>query len=516
MNLKTKGNGEPMRVRATFLTLGTLPILFAGCEKAPERHVNSPFAAFLRLDGVTIVDPRDGGLTPAMSIVMEQGRIVTIAPTSEIAAMPTMRSVNASGKFVVPGYNNMHVHVLDQPNASALLALMLSEGVTGFRQMSGSPDLLAQRREGTLPVGNDTPELLTMPGNVLSPLNAGSVEQMQAEVHQQKRDGADFIKVGILSPSVFFSATAAAAQANLPILGHLQEGVDPAQASQAGFRSVEHLGPGDTVWTGCSTNEAALLAEAAQHPLMRTPGFRIPAFVQKLATPLIQKRLINPAAFEDVGDVERLQRALNTYDEGKCRALAASFVANNTWHVPTLVRLRTQELADAPEYQTDPALQYMDPAAIKKWRDVTDRFRKLPPTSLATFREAYGRQLKLAKLLNQSGVRMMTGTDDGGQVPGQSLQQEFAELSKAGFTPLTILQMATINPAMFLERTDRMGTVEVGKNADLVVLDANPLLSIQSLDRIAAVVRDGRYLSAADLATLRSKVAAGHGYLPTR
>src|ERR1035438_2911414 len=188
-----------------------------------------------------------------------------------------------------------------------------------------------------------------------------------------------------------------------------------------------------------------------------------------MATPWIQKRLINPAAFEEAAGVARLQRALDTYDEEKCRILAARFVSNNTWQVPTLVRLRTQELADSPEYLVDPALQAMEPAAVKKWREVTDQFHKLPQASLATFREAYQRQLVLTKLFDDAGVKMMTGTDGGGQVPGQSLQQEFAELAKAGLSPLTILQMTTVAPATFLGRTAKMGTVQVGKNADLIL-----------------------------------------------
>jgi Amidohydrolase family len=493
--------------------LASFTVALGGCHRPSDSRGRVPAVVPLRIDGVTVVDTLDGKLTPDMSILMEHGEIVAITPTAKTLKVPGLSLVDGTGKFVVPGYNNMHVHVLDQTNASALLALMLTEGVTGFRQMSGSPELLAQRRDGKLPIGKDAPALLAMPGSVLTPFNASSRQQMQSEIQQQKLDGADFIKVAILDPQIFFAAIAESKSVGLPIVGHLQEGVNAAQASEEGFRSIEHLGPGDTIWISCSTDQAALLAEAAQHPVMKAPRIRIPDFIQKMAVPWIQKRLINPAAFEDAADVARLQRALDTYDEKKCRRLIELFVANNTWQVPTLVRLRTQELADSPEYLADPALRIMEPAAVQKWREVTDQFHKLPQTSLATFREAYSRQLALTKLFDDVGVKMMTGTDDGGQVPGQSLQQEFAELAKAGLSPLKILQMTTIAPAIFLGRTTRMGTIQAGKNADLVLLDANPIASVQNLGRIYGVVRAGSYYSRGNLSALRGQVEAGHGRL---
>jgi imidazolonepropionase-like amidohydrolase len=225
----------------------------------------------------------------------------------------------------------------------------------------------------------------------------------------------------------------------------------------------------------------------------------------------LQRLLINPAAFADPADVARLQRAFDTYSEEKCRALAARIVEDGSWQVPTLVRLRTQELADLPEYLTDPALRYMPPDVVKDWREVTDKYHKLPPAMLATFRSAYAHQLALTKLFDDAGVRMMAGTDNGGAVPGQSLHQEFDELAKAGLSPLKILQMTTLNAAEFLGRTATMGDVKAGNNADLVLLDANPVESVQNLHRIVGVVRAGFYYSSRELDDIRARVATTKG-----
>jgi imidazolonepropionase-like amidohydrolase len=197
--------------------------------------------------------------------------------------------------------------------------------------------------------------------------------------------------------------------------------------------------------------------------------------------------------------------AFDTYSEAKCRALAAVFVANQTWNVPTLVRLRTQELADSREYLSDPAMPYIPADSLKEWREVTAKFHNLPAEMRSTDREAYQRQLALTKLFDNAGVRMMVGTDGGGQAPGQSIHQEFDELAKAGLSPLKILQMTTLNPAEFLSRTGTMGSVDIGKNADIVLLDGNPVESVQNLHTIFGVVRAGFYYSRADLEALRSK-----------
>ena len=109
---------------------------------------------------------------------------------------------------------------------------------------------------------------------------------------------------------------------------------------------------------------------------------------------------------------------------------------------------------------------------------------------------------------------MMTGSDGGMlMAPGLSLQEEFVELGKAGLSPLKILQMTTTNAAEYLERMDTMGTVEPGKNADLVLLDANPLENVANLASVAGVVRAGTYYSRSDLDALKQRVAAARGVL---
>jgi imidazolonepropionase-like amidohydrolase len=125
---------------------------------------------------------------------------------------------------------------------------------------------------------------------------------------------------------------------------------------------------------------------------------------------------------------------------------------------------------------------------------------------------AYPRQLALAKLFSDAGVRMMTGSDGGSLFgPGLTLQQEFRELASAGISPLKILQMTTINVAEYLGRSARMGTVETGRDANLVILDANPLESVDNLSKIAGVVRSGVHYSKQEIGALKDRIAAKKG-----
>jgi imidazolonepropionase-like amidohydrolase len=476
-----------------------------------EARISAPLGD-LRIVGATVVDPRDGSMLSNVSILIKNGRIVALEKDGSFHSSADMQLIDAAGKFVVPGYNDMHTHVLELDNPSGALALMLAEGVTGFRQMSGSPNLLEERRSQTLPVGKDAPAALEMPGTVLTPLNAGSSDAVVAEIKLQRELGADFIKVGFVSPPVFIAAMQEAKRIGMPILGHLQDGVDALVACKAGFRSVEHLGPGATLWIACSSAEEQLKSEA-KPVLIKAPPLKIP-FLKSLILWRLQTLLINPAAFVPPEYVARLQRAIDTFSEEKCRTLAQHFADEGTWHVPTLVRLRTQELADLPEYAVHPYLQYMPEKKVKKWKAVTRKFKKLPRDMRETYAGAYSRQLALTQLLANSGVRMMTGTDGGWlSGPGMTLKEEFAELGKAGLTPLQILQMTTINAAEYLGRTDTMGTVEIGRNADLVLLDANPLEKVTNLHEISGVVRAGVHYSRQDLDSLCARVASSRGYL---
>jgi hypothetical protein len=459
------------------------------------------------LRGVTVVDTRDGSLTPGMDVTVTRNRITGIGPASDQA---TLGSVDVSGQYLVPGYLEMHAHPLESKDPAGSLELMLAFGITGFRQMSGSPKLLGQRAAGNLPLPKDSPALLALPGTVLSPLNAGTDAAAVATVAEQHAAGADFIKVGFVAPDVFFAAQAEANRLGIGILGHLPVNIDVIRASREGMRSIEHLGPGLGLLAACSSDEAGVRATLAAQRQLKLPSARIP-FMDRVVATMIKKIAVNPTKLSRPADVELMRHAVGTFDQGKAKALAGHFVADGTWQCPTLIRKRTSQLCDAPEYRTEENLRYVADSTVKTWSAAADTFAKRPAGERAAFREEFALQLRVTKLFDEAGVKMLAGSDASGavwEIPGYALHQEFDLLAEAGLSPLRILQMTTLNGAEFLGRTDTMGTVEVGKQADLVLLDANPVEDVKHLHGVSGVVRGGRYYSAAALGDLKRRVAS--------
>jgi hypothetical protein len=458
----------------------------------------------LVLNGVTIVDTHDGSLTRDMTIVIDNGKIAKIAPAGSISGR-SARAVDAHGTFVVPGFCDFHAHPLSSSDPEGSLTLMLANGITGFREMAGRPDMHEARRQGKLSLPADAPELLELAGEILTPANAGTPDVAVAEVRKQKAYGADFIKVIEYRPDVFNAVAAECKRLNMRFLGHLSPAVNVRDATTAGMRSIEHLGPRDSILLGCSTDEVALRQLMAQ-----TPPAKGPPISGAIPESVIRRALANPALLTDPSEFPRYQRVIATYSEARCRDLAAHFVAAGTWQVPTLIRIRTMEIGDDPDYRNDPNLRYVPKATRDMWEDVSQQFStKLSASARDTLKQLFALQIQLVKPFKQAGAQMMAGSDSGGGfvIAGFALHQEFDLLEDAGLSPLDVLQMTTLNGAKFLGREARMGSVAEGKDANLVLLSANPIVSIQNLHRITAVVRGGSYQSADALDAMKNTTA---------
>ncbi|HEY5319388.1 MAG TPA: amidohydrolase family protein [Galbitalea sp.] len=460
----------------------------------------------LVLGGVTVVDTRDGSLSANRDVHIENGKITAIKPTAKDAE----GRLDLSGKFVVPGFVDMHSHALVSKSPEGTLALMLANGITGFRQMNGSAKQLAQRAAGQLNLPADSPALVALTGDLLMPGNAGSPEAAVEAVRAGAGAGSDFIKIVAVSPAAFAAAQVEARRLGIRIGGHLPAAVDPRVVSDEGLWSIEHMGPGVVLLVACSTDEDAIRARLAGVPEIKIPSIKLP-FMDQIVGTIIRRLVVNPVRKQSPFDAEQIQHAIDTFDEAKARELAATLAADDTWHVPTLVRQLTTEIADLPQFRTDPNLRYMAKPAVRFWNKATDEFEKLPPEMRETFHREYALQLRLVKIFDEAGVKLAAGTDATGAawvIPGVSLHQEFDELAKAGLSPLRILQMATLNAAQMLEQTATMGTVGAGKLADLVVLDADPNVSVESLHGVVGVVRAGRYYSSSQLESLKKSVAS--------
>jgi hypothetical protein len=320
----------------------------------------------------------------------------------------------------------------------------------------------------------------------------------------------------MVTPSVFDDVTAEAARLGIAVAGHLPAGTDLRGASARAMRSIEHLGPGPSVIAACCTDEDDIRRDINSERAYRIPS--LPPALQRVMSPIssriIERLVINPLLIGDAKEASRIAAADNTFDVERARMLARQFVADETWHCPTLIRLRTQQYADDPVYSTDPDLRYMSPEAIRRWRSAARRYATRPTDVRAVYRSHYDRQLAMVAIFDQEGVPMLAGSDAGGagwEVPGYALHREFDQLAAAGLAPLRILQMVTSNAARFLARTGTMGVVAPGGNADLVLLAADPTQDVAHLHHIVGVAHGGQYLPARQLAALAESVIDAGG-----
>ena len=464
----------------------------------------------LVLQGVTVVDTRTGKLTPNASLLLEGGKIqrIVAGESTGSAVQGGAKIIEAQGKFVVPGFLDMHTHVLQEDHAPQHSStLMLAYGITGIRQMAGSTELLRRRKAGSLGMGEHAPELLSLCGDLLLPLTAPTPEAGVAEVKRQKAEGADFIKTIFVTPKTFFATLAEAKRQGLPYDGHLSPGVDVAKASKAGMSVIEHLGPTELQLIATSTRGWLInfiLKLRPPKPPDLSPEAMKKAGRVMIANPILGRLNADPAA------LTKTQRLIDSFSEGKARKLGETFAANGTWQCPTLIRNATMRLGDDPLYTKTPFLRYISGPTRAFWSTVAQMYsQKVPPDARDTLKQLGVLELKLTRIFDETGVKMLAGSDFGGGwvIPGISLHQEFDLLEQAGLTPLKILQMTTLNGAEFLQRESSMGTVEEGKDANLVLLDGNPIDAVQNLHKINAVVRAGRFYSAQALDDLKEQVA---------
>ncbi|WP_413581060.1 amidohydrolase family protein [Bdellovibrio sp. HCB288] len=451
--------------------------------------------------GVTIVNTVNGQLQANMALMIDGGKISKIIPADAVGEQGSKRVIDATGKYVVPGYLDMHAHVLGRPFAKEVSAVMLAYGITGYRQMSGTEEQLKDRKENKLRMPDDSPELLGLAGEMLNRANAPTAEAAVALVERDRKAGADFVSVGDVAPPVFFAALTESKKVGDYFAGNIPMGVDAEEAAKQGMLSMESLGPVDTILISCSTNE-----DSVRKSLLGETKNSATADSIKMAeaNPLLVRLMANQNAFL------KTRTIIDTYSESKCKKLTETLVLQKSWQVPTLARNQAMMLADKSQYANNVDLKFVSRDQRAYWNEVSAKFSKtVKPVARETLRQLSAMDMKLVKLFDKQGVKMLTGTDLGGVwvVPGASLHEEFEQLAKAGVSPLKVLQMTTLNGAEFLGKRSTMGTVEVGKNANLVLLDADPTDDVRNMKKINAVIRDGKFYSEEMLEVLKKNAA---------
>jgi hypothetical protein len=444
-------------------------------------------AQSLIIQNVTVIDATGAEPRPALSVGIENGRIVAIK--KKIKVPKGAEVVDGTGKFLIPGLWDMHVHL---NGADIFFPLLVANGITGVREMfTGIP--IQTIREWRMRAGMPriyAPGFLDGPmmlNNGPPPVGAFAVSnpaQARFAVRALAESGVDFLKVYNSIPRDAYFAIADEARAiGIPFAGHVPEAVSTGEASDAGQLSEEHL---INVLLDCSTNAERL--RAARIATMTSDKITGEARMRSLAWP----------------DPEGL---FETYSQEKAAQLFAKFVKNGTWHTPTLVVLDGFARAREDDFIHDPRRRFLPRQWTEPWNPlVTFYLRDLSPEDYdalhARIVALFVRYKRLVGDMHKAGVEFLAGTDASGWnpvLPGFGLHDELALLVESGLTPMEALQSATRNPARYFHKLEEMGTVEVNKAADLVLLNADPLEDIHNTQKIEAVIMRGRYYSRKDL-----------------
>jgi len=195
----------------------------------------------------------------------------------------------------------------------------------------------------------------------------------------------------------------------------------------------------------------------------------------------------------------RWQRELlQSYSNEKASELIGRFIRNQTWQVPTLILLKNDAFPmPCNSLARDPRRKYIPRQFLANWeKGARGRDKDATAAELELRRALLDKSIQIVGKMNSAGVRTMAGTDTTAPYvfPGSSLHEELALLVEASLTPMQAVQAATKNPAEFLGKLQTQGTIESGRFADLILLDADPLDDIHNTQKIRAVFLRGKFL----------------------
>jgi hypothetical protein len=435
--------------KATICLLSLAATFIAVVSVAPQTRV-------LAITRVNVIDVVDGRVVPNSTVTIRGKTIASVAQNS--APLGDAQIVDGQGKFVIPGLWDMHAHM--ELSGESWLLLYVANGVTGIRDMGSALDFILNLREATASGRTLGPQIVAAgpilddaPGDWPFRMRVRNPDEGRAAVQLLKRRGVDLIKVHNYTPrDVFFAIADEARQQKLPVAGHvplkvtIQEGVD------AGMVSIEHLSEDGRVWKACSGG--------------------------------------------------------SQYRSDACRPFFEMLARRRVWQTPTLLAMAELPVIGTPASAISrDQMGYANKHFLEMHAGNQSFFLKQPEVvgilkNLAEVGKVVTRDMAAAS------VGILAGCD--AMIAGFCVHDELAAMVAGGMTPLAALQTATVNPARYLGRESTLGTVAAGRQADLVLLDANPLEDIGNVRRIRAVITAGRFFdrSALDQLLMRAKAAA--------
>jgi imidazolonepropionase-like amidohydrolase len=403
----------------------------------------------LAITGATLIDATGKAATADSVVIVENERIVAAGPRAEVKIPKDAAIVDARGKTLLPGLWDMHAHYEQVEWGPVYLAA----GVTTVRDVGNEFEFITATRDAIKDGRGIGPRIL-LAGLVdgdgeaaFGVIRANSPEEARKVVNRYKSAGFEQIKIySSVKPEVVAAITAEAHRLGLTVTGHVPIEMIITEAVEAGMDQINHV----------SFLPPVMLPE----DVMPEPGKPPP--------------LVNIESAEAKRAIEFLKKHGTVID-------------------PTIA------LKELDLHSIDAPVAAFEPGVAKVARELTTQLnnRGVPPADAALTRAIFEQYLAIIGALHRAGVRIVAGTDQ--TVPGHSLHRELELYVRAGFTPMEAIQAATIVPARMMKLDKEVGTIEVGKRADLIILDGNPLESISNIRKVRSVMTSGKLYDCAQL-----------------
>ena len=397
-------------------------------------------ARSIAFTNVNLVSMRDETIVPAQAVLIEDGVIKAIGASGSIAIPAGTDVIDGSNRYLLPGLTDMHVHPVVGSDGESDLLVQLAAGVTSIRIMWGGRGHLswrAQIRAGEL----TGPRLyIASPGLEGDPpywpnsVVVTTESEARNAVRDQVAAGYDFIKVyNQLQLPLYDVIINEARLLDIPVIGHVPRSMSADYAIAAGQKTIEHF--------------------SGFAPHATTTG-------------------------NWSGEI----------DASKLAGLIEHIRLTGTWNCPTLT-VRSRSASQVDELRSNPAFALLS-ETTRTWLD--DALTQPPTLDRSTEVRLLG---EVVKALHDADVGLLVGTDAGVQYvyPGFSIHEELARFVDAGLSPYDSLRAATVNAADALGELDVAGTVEVGKRADLLLLDTDPFADIANVNRRVGIMAAGAW-----------------------
>lgn len=405
-----------------------------------ERTIRPVATGNYAIVGARLVDGTGAPPIDNSTVIIDGERIVAAGPHDKVPVPPALVVFEARGKTMIPGLWDMHVHFeqVEWP------AAQLAAGVTTARDVGNERELAIALRDAISDGHIFGPRLL-LAGLIdgapdgLGVALAGTPDAARAVVQRYAADGYRQIKIyQSVQPSLVPMIVAEAHRLGLSVTGHVPTGMDAYQFVQAGADMINHVG-----------------------------------FVLAVMVPPVQPGQPRPPV--DLGSAE-------------ARRAIAFFRDHHTVIDPTLAR------SEENSHPKDSLFSVYEPGAAQAPPELAEVLNASGSSADVAARRmaSLARALPIVNALRAAGIPIIAGTDL--VVPGHSIARELELYVRGGFTPLEALQAATIVPARAMGLAVESGTIEPGKRADLVLLDADPLANISAVRRVYVVVTAGRML----------------------